>query len=265
MGLLDGKVALIASVTNKFSLGWAIAQALQREGARLGLVYQGERTERSVRQLAETVPDTVVLQCDVTEEAQIDALFAAVEREMGGLDVLVHAMAYAPTEALSGSYLATQREAFRVALDVSCYSFTAMLQRAAPLMAARGGGSALTLTYLGGERVFPGYNVMGVAKAALEMSVRYLAWDLGEHQIRVNAISAGPASTASSRAIAGYLDMAHLIKEAAPLRRANTTGEVGDAALFLASDLAGGVTGEVLHVDAGYHAMGALRREPDHA
>jgi enoyl-[acyl-carrier protein] reductase I len=256
MGLLDGKVALVLGVANKFSIGWAIAQALHREGARLVLNYQGERVERGVRALGEMLPGTLVLPCDVSDDAQIDALFREIEAAYDGLDALVHSIAYAPTEALDGPYLRTSREAFRVALEVSAYSLTAVLQRAAPLMARRGGGAAVTLTYLGGERVVPHYNVMGVAKAALEMSVRYLAADLGPQGVRVNAISAGPISTASSRAIKGFLEMAHRVAEQAPLRRATGADEVADTAVYLLSDLARGVTGEVVHVDSGYHVLG---------
>ena len=256
MGLLEGKTVLILNLTNKYSYGWGIAQAMHREGGRLLLGYQGERTERSVRQLAETLPGAGVVSCDVEYDDQINALFADVERQAGGLDVLVHSLAYAPTEALQGLYLDTTREAFRRTLEISAFSLAALLQRAAPLMERRGGGSALALTYLGGERVTPGYNVMGVAKAALEMSVGYLAWDLGERNIRVNAISGGPVSTASSRAIKGYLDMAHKVKDSAPLRRGTTIDEVGDTAVFLCSDLARGITGEIIHVDSGYHVMG---------
>ena len=256
MGILDGKTAVLLNITNKFSYGWGIAQAMHREGARLFLGYQGERTEGSARKLAKTLPGVSVVCCDVGYDEQIDAAFTQVEREAGGLDILVHSLAFAPTEALQGRYLDTTREAFRTTLEVSAYSLAALLQRAAPLMARRGGGAALALTYLGGERVTPGYNVMGVAKAALEMSVGYLAWDLGAENIRVNAISGGPVSTASSRAIKGYLDMAHKVKEAAPLRRGTTIEEVGDTAAFLCSDLARGITGEVIHVDSGYHVMG---------
>lgn len=256
MGLLDGKIALILNITNKFSYGWGIAQSMHREGARLLLGYQGERTERAVHQLAETLPGAGVVSCDVEFDDQIDALFQTVEQQAGGLDVLVHSLAFAPTDALEGTYLKTSREAFRKTLEISAYSLAAVLQRAAPLMEARGGGAAVTLSYLGGERVTPGYNVMGVAKAALEMSVGYLAYDLGERNIRVNAISGGAISTASSRAIAGFLDMARRAREVAPLRRNTTLGDVGDAAVFLCSDLGRGITGEVLHVDAGYHAMG---------
>jgi enoyl-[acyl-carrier protein] reductase I len=259
VGMLDGKVAVVLNLTNKFSYGWGIAQAMQREGARLVVGYQGERTEGSVRRLVEGLPGASLVACDVGYDDQIDAAFAQIEREAGGLDILVHSLAFAPTEALQGLYLDTSREAFRTTLEVSAYSLAALLQRAAPLMAARGGGAALALTYLGGERVAPGYNVMGVAKAALEMSVRYLAWDLGDRNIRVNAISGGPASTASSRAIKGFLDMARIVREASPLRRNTTIEEVGDTAAFLCSDLARGITGEIVHVDSGYHAMGVLQ------
>jgi enoyl-[acyl-carrier protein] reductase I len=258
MGVLEGRTALVLGVANRFSIGWAIARALHREGARLVLNYQGERVERGVRGLAESLPGTLVLPCDVSDDVQLDALFAAIEREAGGLDALVHSIAYAPTEALDGAYLATTREAFRVALEVSAYSFTAALQRAAPLMQARGGGAALTMTYLGGERVVPHYNVMGIAKSALEMSVRYLAADLGPSNVRVNAISAGPISNACARAIKGFLEMVHRATDQAPLRRSTTADEVADTAVYLCSDLARGLTGEILHVDAGYHVMGAF-------
>ena len=258
MGLLDGKVALVLGVANKFSIGWAIAQALHREGARIVLNYQGERVERGVRQLGGTLEDTLVYPCDVTDDKQIDQLFADIARDARGIDLLVHSVAFAPTEALSGAFVDTSREAFRLALDVSAYSLTAVLQRAAPVMAARGGGAALALTYLGGERVVPNYNVMGVAKAALEMSVRYLAADLGPRGVRVNAISAGPISTASSRAIKGLLSMMHVVNGQAPLRRGVNTAEVADTAVYLLSHLSRGVTGEILHVDSGYHVLGAF-------
>ena len=258
MGLLDQKTALILGIANKFSYAWAIAQAMHREGARLIVTYQNERVERGVRALAETLPGTTVFPCDVQHDGEIDALFAAIARDTEGLDIVVHSLAYALTEALTGAYLHTSREAFRVALEVSAYSLAAVLQRAAPLMERRGGGAAVTLTYLGGERVTPGYNVMGVAKAALEMSVGYLAWDLGASNIRVNAISGGPVSTASSRAIKGFLEMSHRVREAAPLRRTNTVAEVGDAAVFLCSDMAAGITGEVLHVDGGWSLKGGV-------
>ncbi|MCS6800709.1 MAG: enoyl-ACP reductase [Chloroflexota bacterium] len=257
-GLLAGKIALILGVANRFSIAWPIAQAFHREGARIIMSYQGERVERAVRQLADSLDGALAVPCDVNDDQQIDALFAAIDREVGGLDAVVHSIAYAPTEALDGPYLATSRDAFRLALEVSVYSLTAIAQRAAPRLEARGGGSLLTLTYLGGERVVPHYNVMGVAKAALDMSVRYLAADLGPKGIRVNAISAGPISTASSRAIKGFLQMAHRVAEAAPLRRTTSAEEVADTAVYLASHLGRGVTGEVIHVDSGYHVLGAV-------
>ncbi|GIW06786.1 MAG: enoyl-[acyl-carrier-protein] reductase [NADH] [Dehalococcoidia bacterium] len=255
-GLLDGKVALVLGVANRFSIAWPIAQALHREGARVLLSYQGDRVERSVRQLAESLDGAIALPCDVGDDSQIDSLFEAIDREAGGVDAVVHSIAFAPTEALDGAYLATSREAFRTSLEVSVYSLTAVAQRAVPRMEARGGGSIVTLTYLGGERVVPHYNVMGVAKAALDMSVRYLAADLGAKNIRVNAISAGPISTASSRAIKGFLQMAHRTAEIAPLRRTTTAEEVADTTVYLLSHLARGVTGEVIHVDSGYHVVG---------
>ncbi|MFN8559569.1 MAG: enoyl-ACP reductase [Dehalococcoidia bacterium] len=255
-GLLAGKTGLVMGVANRRSIAWGIARALAGAGARLAFSYQGERIEQNVRELAATLPDALVLPCDVADDAQIDALFAGVEREFGGLDLLVHAIAFAPTEALTGRYLDTGREAFRVALEVSAYSLTAVMQRAAPLMERRGGGSALTLTYLGGERVMPNYNVMGVAKAALDMSARYLAADLGPRNIRVNVISAGPVSTLSSRAIHGVLEMLRHVRETAPLRRDTDLADIAGTALYLCSDLARGVTGEVIHVDSGFHVMG---------
>ena len=256
MGLLDRKTALILGIANKFSYAWAIAQAMHREGARLIVTYQNERVERGVRALAETLPGTTVFPCDVQHDGEIDALFAAIARDTEGLDIVVHSLAYAPTEALTGAYLHTSREAFRVALEVSAYSLAAVLQRAAPLMERRGGGSALALTYLGGERVIPNYNVMGVAKAALDMSARYLAADLGPKNIRVNVISAGPMSTLSSRAVHGILDMMRHVRETAPLRRNTELADVAGTAIYLCSDLARGVTGEVIHVDSGYSIMG---------
>ncbi len=260
--LLAGKKAVVAAVTNRFSLGWGIARALHEAGAEVLITYQGERTERSVTKLAAELPGCRTAELDVQVEGQIEALMQTVQREMGGLDVLVHAMAFAPTEALSGSYVDTSRDAFTTALQVSCYSLTALAQAAEPLMTARGGGSIMTLTYLGGERVIPHYNVMGVAKAALEASVKYLASDLGRKNIRVNAISSGPVSTASSRAIGGYLAMEHHVVAASPLGRRMELSDIGGAAVFLASDLASGITGENIHVDGGYHAMGTTLR-PD--
>ena len=255
-GLLAGKTGLVLGVANRRSIAWGIAQALSDAGARLAFWYKGERIEKGVRELAATLPDAPVFPCDVSDDAQVDTLFAEVDRAFGGLDLLVHAIAFAPTDALAGAYLDTSREAFRVALEISAYSLTAVMQRAAPLMERRGGGSAITLTYLGGERVMPNYNVMGVAKAALDMSARYLAADLGPRGIRVNVISAGPVSTLSSRAIHGVLDMMKHVRETAPLRRDTSLDDIAGTAVYLCSDLARGVTGEVIHVDSGYHIMG---------
>lgn len=255
-GLLEGKCGLVLGVANGRSIAWGIAQGLNEAGARLAFSYQGERIENNVRQLAVTLPGSAVFPCDLTDDDQIDALFAGVDQAFNGLDFLIHAVAFAPTEALTGTYLQTPRDAFRVTLDVSAYSFTAALQRAVPQMERRGGGSALSLTYLGGERVVPNYNVMGVAKAALDMSVRYLASDLGPKNIRVNAISAGPISTLSSRAISGVLEMIKHARQVAPLRRDTELVDVAGTAIYLCSDLARGVTGELIHIDSGYHAMG---------
>ncbi len=256
MGLLEGKTALVLGVANKFSIAWPIAKALHREGARIVFSYQGERVERGVRQLAGELAGSIVLPCDVLDDGQIDRLFAEVEHQAGELHCLVHSLAFAPADALTGHFVDTSRDAFCMSLEISAYSLTALVKRAAPLLAKQGGGSVVTMTYLGGERVVPHYNVMGVAKAALEMSVRYLAHDLGSQNIRVNAISAGPISTASARAIKGFTQMLHHVSEWSPLGRSTTTDEVADTAVYLCSDFSRGMTGEVLHVDSGYHVMG---------
>ncbi|MFO7318450.1 MAG: enoyl-ACP reductase [Limnochordia bacterium] len=253
-GLMDGKKGVVLGVTNKRSIAWGITQVLRAEGAEVALTYQGKRVEESVRTLAAELDISVVLPCDVTEDAQIDALFAALGERFGKLDFLVHSIAFAPKEALEGEFVNTSREAFRIALDVSAYSLVALARGARPLM--KDGGSIVTLTYYGAEKAVPGYNVMGVAKSALESAVRYLASDLGPEGIRVNAISAGPVNTVAARGISGFTSMLKLHAERAPLRRNVTQLEVGQAALYLLSDLGSAVTGEVLHVDAGYHAMG---------
>jgi enoyl-[acyl-carrier protein] reductase I len=253
--LLQGKRGLIVGVANKRSLAWGIAQSASREGARLALTYQGERLEENVRKLAAELENPLVLPLDVTREEDLDALGPALQAGLGGLDFAVHAVAFAMREELDGAFVDTSREGYRIAQDVSSYSLTALTRRVAPLMA--GGGSILTLTYLGGERVVPNYNVMGVAKAALEMSVRYLASDLGPRGIRVNAISAGPVKTLASSGVHGISRMLEHHRTYAPLRRNTDQGEVGDAAAFLLSDLARGVTGEVLYVDSGYHVLGS--------
>jgi enoyl-[acyl-carrier protein] reductase I len=253
---LAGKTGLVVGVANKRSLAWAIAQAAAAEGASLALTYQGERLEENVRELSESLVDPLILPCDVTNEAEMDAVFAAVSSRFGGLDFLVHGAAYALREDHARPFVETSREGFRVALDVSAYSLIALARRAAPLMDARGGGSILTLTYLGSERVFTNYNVMGVAKAALEASVRYLAAELGPRQIRVNAISAGPVKTLAASGISGFSSILQTYRDRAPLRRTVEGAEVADAAVFLLGPAGRAVTAEVLIVDAGFHAMG---------
>lgn len=253
--LLEGKKGLILGVANKRSIAWAIAQSAAREGAELAFTYQGERLAENVRELAGTVNSALVLPCDVTREDEVDALFGKIDAAWGGLDFLVHCIAYAKAEDLEGSYIKTRKDGFDTALGVSAYSLTLLAQKAAPLMEKRGGGSLVTMTYLGGERVAPGYNVMGVAKAALEASVRYLANDLGPKNIRVNAISAGPISTLAARGISGFTELLKAAREKAPLRRNTDPEEVGDTALFLLSHLSRGITGEVIYVDCGYNIL----------
>lgn len=252
--LLEGKKGLILGVANKRSIAWGIAKAAAREGARLALTYQAERFRESLERLAEPLEGALLLETDVAQDEQLDACFARIGETFGTLDFMVHAVAYARKEELEGEYVATSREGFGAALDVSAYSFTAVARRAAALMAPAG-GSLLTLSYLGGERVVPGYNVMGVAKAALESSVRYLAADLGPRGIRVNAISAGPIRTLAASGVANFPAMLEAFKDKAPLRRNVELDEVGDAALFFLSRLSRGVTGEILFVDCGFHAL----------
>jgi len=255
-GPMQGRVGLIVGVANHRSLAWAIARAVAAAGARVVLTYQG-RFEEHVRELAATLaPDTLVLPCDVQNDAEIDAVFARIQDAHGGLDFLVHGAAFAPREDLTGGFTQTSREGFRLALDISAYSLIALARGAQPLMQARGGGSIVTLSFLGSDRVFPNYNVMGVAKAALESSVRYLAADLGPHNIRVNAVSAGPVKTLAAAGIGGFSSILGVVRDKAPLRRAIETSEVGDAAAFLLSDASRGITGEVMLVDAGYHVVG---------
>lgn len=256
MPLLEGKKALVFGVANHRSIAWAIAQALAGEGAQLVLTYQ-ERMERDVRNLAAKIPGTQVLPCDVQDDAQLDAAFAQTGEIFGGeLDILVHAVAFAPRNELENPFLQTTRAGFQTALDISSYSLIAMAQRAKPLMQAKG-GSILTLTYMASERVMPKYNVMAVAKAALECSMRYLAYELGEHNIRVNAISAGALNTLAARGVSGFTGFRELTANVAPLRRNIEQSEVGDAALFLSSHYARAITGEIMFVDAGYNIMGA--------
>lgn len=252
--LLKDKKALIVGVANKRSIAWSIAESFHREGARLAFNYQGERLKENVEGLAATLPGSIVLPCDVTNDAEIDALFKGVGDAFGRLDILVHCVAFAKKEDLESEFVGTSRDGFKMAHDISAYSLTALAQRAVPLM--EGGGSILALTYLGSERVVPKYNVMGVAKAALESSIRYLASDLGPKNIRVNGISAGPINTLAARGISGFTSILGVVREKAPLRRNTEPGEVGDAAAFLASDLARGITGDILFVDNGMHIMG---------
>ncbi|HEY5906425.1 MAG TPA: enoyl-ACP reductase [Vicinamibacteria bacterium] len=252
--LLEGKRGLILGVANKRSIAWGIAQSVSREGARLALTYQGERLKENVEELAATLKDPVILPCDVAKDEDLQALAQSVQKELGGLDFVVHAVAFALREELDGEFLNTSREGYRIAQDVSSYSLTALAKATAPLMA--NGGSIVTLSYLGGERVVPHYNVMGVAKAALEMSVRYLASDLGPKGIRVNALSAGPIKTLAASGVHGLSKMLEYHRTHAPLRKNTEQEEVGDAALFLVSSLGRGVTGEVIHVDGGFHVMG---------
>ena len=256
MAHLDGKAGLIVGVANKRSISWAIADAAAAAGARLAITYQGERLEENVRELSASLASPLIMQLDVTSDDQIAAVFAAIDRDFGGLDFIVHGAGFAPREALTAPFVETSREAFRVALDVSAYSMVALARAGLPLMERRGGGSVLTLTYLGSTRVFPNYNVMGVAKAALEASVRYLASDLGPKNIRVNAISAGPIKTLAAAGIAGFSSILNVYRERAPLRRTVDQTEVASAALFLLSDAGKAVTGEVLMVDAGFHVLG---------
>jgi enoyl-[acyl-carrier protein] reductase I len=256
MSELAGKHGLIVGIANKRSISWAIARAVHDAGARLAVTYQGDRLEENVRDLAAELADPLVLPCDVTSDAQIEDVARAVGAEFGGLDFLVHGAAFALREELTAPFVQTSREGFRVALDVSAYSLIALTRAVVPLMATRGGGSVLTLTYLGSQRVFTNYNVMGVAKAALEACVRYLASDLGPQNIRVNAISAGPIKTLAAAGIGGFSNILQVYRDRAPLRRTIETAEVADTARFLLGPAARAITGEVLMVDAGYHAMG---------
>ena len=251
-----GSTGLVVGVANKRSIAWAIAQALSERGARLAVTYQGERLEENVRELCASLTDPLILPLDVSDDAQITRVFDEVDKSFGGLDFLVHGAAFAPREELSAPFVQTTREGFRTSLDISAYSLIALARGAAPLMERRGSGSIVTLTYLGSERVFQNYNVMGVAKAALEASVRYLAADLGPRNIRVNAISAGPIKTLAASGISGFSGILQHYRDRAPLRRTVETAEVADAAVFLLGPAGRAVTAEVLMVDGGYHATG---------
>ena len=256
MSDLSGQIGLIVGVANKRSISWAIAQAAAEAGARIVLTYPSERLEENVRELAATLENPLVLPCDVTSDQQIADLAATIDRDLGGLDFFVHGAAFAPKEAMDRPFVETSREGFRVALDVSAYSLVGLTRAVVPLMEKRGGGSVLTLTYIGSQRVFTNYNVMGVAKAALESAVRYLAADLGPKNIRVNAISAGAVKTLAAAGISGFSTILQVYRDKAPLRRGVDQRELAEAALFLLSSASRGVTGSVLMVDAGFHAIG---------
>jgi enoyl-[acyl-carrier protein] reductase I len=255
-GDLSGKYGLIVGVANKRSISWAIAQAAGAAGARLALTYQGERLEENVRDLCETLESPLIMPLDVADDRQIADVASAVETAFGGLDFVVHGAAFAPQAELKNPFVQTSREGFRVALDVSAYSLIALTRAVVPLMERRGGGSILTLTYLGSQRVFTNYNVMGVAKAALEASVRYLAADLGPKNIRVNAISAGPIKTLAASGISGFSTILQVYRDRAPLRRNVEASEIADTATFLLSPASRGITGEIVMVDAGFHVAG---------
>ena len=253
----SGKRGLVFGVANQRSIAWAIAKRLADEGASVAFTYQGERIEKNVRDLAASVSSPLVTECDVRSDDDIARVFGEVGDAFGGgLDVLVHSVAFAAAEDLEGRFVDTPRDRFWMAVDISAYSLVACARAAEPLMDARGGGSIVTMTYLGGERAVPHYNVMGVAKSALDSSVKYLAWDLGAHGIRVNAISAGPVRTLAARSIAGFTTMEEMFVERAPLRRHIDAADCGAAAAYLLSDDAKNVSGTTLYVDAGYHAMG---------
>src|SRR5881275_1498799 len=253
----EGKRGLVLGVANKRSIAWAIAKRLADGGAQLAFTYQGERIEKSVRELADSVSSPLVTECDVRSDDDVQRVFGEVGQAFdGGLDLLVHSVAFAAAEDLEGRFTDTPRERFWLALDVSAYSLVSCARAAEPLMESRGGGSILTMTYLGGERAVPHYNVMGVAKAALDASMRYLSWDLGASGVRVNAVSAGPVRTLAARSIAGFPTMEAIVEERAPLRRHIDADDVGGAAAYLLSDDARNVTGTILYVDSGYHAMG---------
>jgi len=254
MGILEGKTALVFGVANERSIAWGIAKAMHEHGAQIGMSYAGEALQRRVMPLASSLNCTYVEQCDVSDDAQIAAAAGKAKQTFGQVDILVHAIAFANRDELNGPYYNTSRAGFHLAMDISVYSFTALAQAFQPLL--RPGGSLLTLSYYGAEKVAPHYNVMGVAKAALEASVRYLAYDFGPQGVRVNAISAGPIRTLAAAGVAGFKNMLRRFTEVAPLRENVTIEDVGGAAVFLCSDLAAKVTGEVLYVDSGYNILG---------
>ncbi|MFQ5735585.1 MAG: enoyl-ACP reductase [Thermodesulfobacteriota bacterium] len=255
MGMLEGKKGVIFGVANERSIAWAIARKLHAEGMQLAFTYAGEALESRVRPLADSLGSGIVLPCDVTDDAQIDAVFEAVKTEWGAIDCLVHSLAFANKDELKGEFLATSREGFRLALDVSAYSLVSLARAAAPLMEANG-GSIITMSYYGSEKVIQNYNVMGVAKAALEASVRYLSADLGKRGIRINTISAGPVKTLAAMGISGFKQILDTVAAKSPLGHNITQQDVANTALYLVSDLSSGVTGEIIHVDAGFSIIG---------
>jgi enoyl-[acyl-carrier protein] reductase I len=252
--MLENKVGMIFGVANKRSIAWACAEACAAQGAKLAFTYQGERLKENVEKLAGELPDSLVVPCDVTDQSAVDAAFQSVGSKYGKLDFLIHSIAFAPKEALEGEFVTTTRDAFRTALEISAFSLTQVALAAAPLM--KDGGSIVTMSYYGAEKVVMNYNVMGVAKAALEASARYLAADLGKNNIRVNAISAGPINTLSARGVKGMGSLLSYVGEKSPLRRNVSAAEVGSTALFLVSDMSSGITGETIYVDCGYNIMG---------
>ena len=256
MGFLSGKRALIVGVASDRSIAWGIAQAMHREGAELAFSYVNEKFKERVQPLAESLGSKLTMQLDVTNDAEIDSAFATIKQAWGSLDIVVHAVAYAPREALTGGFVeSTSREAFKVAHDISSYSLTALARAAQPLMAGRA-GAILTLSYLGAVKSIPSYNVMGLAKASLEANVRFLAADMGPNNVRVNGISAGPIKTLAAAGIPGFRKMLGRVADVAPLRRNVSLEDVGNAAAFLCSDLANGITGEILYVDGGFSTVG---------
>ncbi len=256
MALLEGRTGLIFGVANKRSIAWAIAQALSREGMQLAFTYQGERLKEGVESLSSTLEGSHLLPCDVTIDEEIDAVYREVGEKLGRLDALVHSVAFAPREDLENDFVNTSRAGFKTAHDISAYSLVALTRGAVPLMEKTGGGSVLAMTYYGAEKAVEGYNLMGVAKASLEASIRYLAANLGPKNIRVNAISAGPVNTLAARGIKGFTGMLHHHAERAPLRRNVELEEIGNAALFLLSPMSSAITGEVMYVDGGYNIIG---------
>jgi enoyl-[acyl-carrier protein] reductase I len=256
MGMLDGKTGIVFGVANKRSIAWAIAQSLANEGMRLAFTYQGERLKENVEELTSTLSNTLLLPCDVTNDAEVEAVYAAVDKEFGKLDALLHSVAYAPREDLENDFVNTTRDGFKVAHDISAYSLVGLTRAALPLFEKAGGGSVLALTYYGAQKAVEGYNVMGVAKASLEASVRYLAANLGPRNIRVNALSAGPVNTLAARGIKGFTGMLKHHAERAPLRRNVELDEIGHAGLFLLSPMSTAITGEVMFVDCGYNIVG---------